>query len=190
MQRLDGFTQSPEESRGRRSAWARGPELLAHITAGNLPNPALMSMVLGLLAKSAQFVKCARGGSLLPRLFAHSLYDADPKLASCLELGVWEGGDPDLESALFQECTCLTATGSDAALESVRRRLPAGVRLLGYGHRVSFGYVTAESLAGYGSRKIIPRAARDIIAWDQQGCLRSEERRVGKECRSRWSPYH
>ena len=22
------------------------------------------------------------------------------------------------------------------------------------------------------------------------GCCRSEERRVGKECRSRWSPYH
>ena len=21
-------------------------------------------------------------------------------------------------------------------------------------------------------------------------CMRSEERRVGKECRSRWSPYH
>ena len=24
----------------------------------------------------------------------------------------------------------------------------------------------------------------------QHGLLRSEERRVGKECRSRWSPYH
>ena len=24
----------------------------------------------------------------------------------------------------------------------------------------------------------------------RQGCPRSEERRVGKECRSRWSPYH
>ena len=23
-----------------------------------------------------------------------------------------------------------------------------------------------------------------------QGAIRSEERRVGKECRSRWSPYH
>ena len=23
-----------------------------------------------------------------------------------------------------------------------------------------------------------------------QMCIRSEERRVGKECRSRWSPYH
>ena len=25
---------------------------------------------------------------------------------------------------------------------------------------------------------------------DAEGCIRSEERRVGKECRSRWSPYH
>ena len=29
------------------------------------------------------------------------------------------------------------------------------------------------------------RLKQDFIRW-----LRSEERRVGKECRSRWSPYH
>ena len=29
----------------------------------------------------------------------------------------------------------------------------------------------------------------DTVA-DQDKILRSEERRVGKECRSRWSPYH
>ena len=28
-----------------------------------------------------------------------------------------------------------------------------------------------------------------ILFWDHDG-FRSEERRVGKECRSRWSPYH
>ena len=33
------------------------------------------------------------------------------------------------------------------------------------------------------------------IGWDDEisndgGQYRSEERRVGKECRSRWSPYH
>src|SRR5256885_5918351 len=28
------------------------------------------------------------------------------------------------------------------------------------------------------------------IALDSQRMVRSEERRVGKECRSRWSPYH
>ena len=29
-----------------------------------------------------------------------------------------------------------------------------------------------------------------IPDWDFEGTQRSEERRVGKECRSRWSPYH
>ena len=28
------------------------------------------------------------------------------------------------------------------------------------------------------------------VAWAGTVCTRSEERRVGKECRSRWSPYH
>ena len=28
------------------------------------------------------------------------------------------------------------------------------------------------------------------IDWNAVGSARSEERRVGKECRSRWSPYH
>ena len=29
-----------------------------------------------------------------------------------------------------------------------------------------------------------------VVVTDQNDCERSEERRVGKECRSRWSPYH
>src|SRR5256886_17540484 len=31
-------------------------------------------------------------------------------------------------------------------------------------------------------------AIRDVVSFSDQ--MRSEERRVGKECRSRWSPYH
>src|SRR5256885_14780284 len=30
----------------------------------------------------------------------------------------------------------------------------------------------------------------ELIAEEIRGVRRSEERRVGKECRSRWSPYH
>ena len=32
--------------------------------------------------------------------------------------------------------------------------------------------------------------AGDVVAVGVSGGKRSEERRVGKECRSRWSPYH
>ena len=33
-----------------------------------------------------------------------------------------------------------------------------------------------------------PDTTRNLLSWPE--CSRSEERRVGKECRSRWSPYH
>ena len=31
---------------------------------------------------------------------------------------------------------------------------------------------------------------KKIASFVREGAMRSEERRVGKECRSRWSPYH
>ena len=92
VQRLDAFSATPTEFKSQRSALANGPELLVHITAGSIPNPALMSIALGLLLRSAQFVKCASGAAFLPRLFAHSLYEAEPKLAACLEIAEWRGG--------------------------------------------------------------------------------------------------
>ena len=154
-----------------RAALAVGPELLVHIAAGNLPNPALMSMVLGLLTRSAQFVKCAHAAAFLPRLFAHSIYDADAKLGACLEIAEWRGGNVELEAALFAEADCVTATGSDETLAAIRARLPVKTRFLGYGHRVSFGFVAHEVLHGSHTRQIISRAADDVVAWNQLGCL-------------------
>ena len=74
--------------------------------------------------RSAQFVKCASGAALLPRLFAHSIYDAEPKLGACLEIAEWRGGHAALENALFAEADCVTATGSDEALAAIRHKLP------------------------------------------------------------------
>jgi acyl-CoA reductase LuxC len=150
---------------------ATGPEMLVHITAGNLPPPTLMSIVLGLLVRSAQFVKCASGTSLVPRLFAHSLYEADPKIGACLEIAEWHGGDTALEQALFTEADCITATGTDDTLASVRKRLPAGVGFVGYGHKVSFGYISNEVLSGGKAKRVAQRAADDVVAWNQLGCL-------------------
>ena len=39
------------------------------------------------------------------------------------------------------------------------------------------------------SEAILKRANKEVLKAHMTHC-RSEERRVGKECRSRWSPYH
>lgn len=170
-ERLDALVATPPEHRAQRVATARGPELLVHVTAGNLPSPALLNLVLGLLTRSAQFVKCATGTSLLPRLLAHSIYEVEPKLGACLEIAEWPGGSAHLEEPLFSEAECITATGSDETLGEIRRRLAPHVRFLGYGHRVSFGYVTREMLSRHAARDAVANAALDVAAWDQLGCL-------------------
>ena len=38
--------------------------------------------------------------------------------------------------------------------------------------------------------RIVTASPEELISQMEQNELRSEERRVGKECRSRWSPYH
>jgi hypothetical protein len=171
MERLDRFVVTESELKTHRTAIATGPELLVHFAAGNVPNPTLMSLVLGFLTRSAQFVKCAQGGEFLPRLFAHSLYAIEPKLASSLEIAVWPGGNSTLEAALFDQADCVTVTGRDDTIANIRSRLPRQTRLLAYGHRLSFGYLTREVLSRFHAKELAAHAAADVTAWDQLGCL-------------------
>lgn len=169
--RLDRPSASGVEQRGRKSSLALAPEFIVHVTAGNLPVSALQSMLVGVLLRSAQFIKCATGGSLIPRLFAHSLYQAEPKLGACLEIAEWRGGTHALEDVVFAAAQCITASGSDETLHAIRMRIPPGKRFLEYGHRVSFGYVAAPMLRGPRLRSVLTAAAADVAAWDQLGCL-------------------
>jgi len=171
VNRLDEMTATETEHGGERASRAIGSELLVHVAGGALPNPTLLSMILGLLVRSAQFIKCPSGGALIPRLLAHSIYAIDPKLGACIELGAWAGGNAQLEDAVFSHATCVTATGSDETLAAIRSRLAGHVRFVGYGHRISFSYVTAEMLSAFTLPKMVGKAADDIASWDQLGCL-------------------
>src|SRR3712207_7410849 len=46
------------------------------------------------------------------------------------------------------------------------------------------------SLSPTGATLLKSCSLRVTRVWNEQRPTRSEERRVGKECRSRWSPYH
>src|SRR5258708_38233439 len=48
----------------------------------------------------------------------------------------------------------------------------------------------AGGIAHMGSGARLGRIFAKTMGWFVSASFRSEERRVGKECRSRWSPYH
>lgn len=169
--RLDQLVATPIERASRRQAIATGPELIVHITGGLLPNPAIVSLILGLLLRAAQFMKCATGTAFIPRLFAHSLRQIDSALASTIEIAEWPGGTEPLEEALFAQADVVCATGNDDTLRAIRARLPAHVRWVGYGHRLSIGYVAKESMRRQQLVQLAERIAEDVAAWNQLGCL-------------------
>ena len=171
VRRLDHPSSAEFESRAGRKSFAVGPELIAHITGGAIPNPAILSIVFGLLARSAQFVKCARRASFLPRLFAHSIYETDAKLGACLEVAEWKGGNQALETPLLQKADCVTAMGSDETIQALESRLPRRTRFLPYGHRVSFVYATKAGLESCSLQALAERIVDDVALWNQSGCL-------------------
>lgn len=172
VERLDYLASSRNEARESKSSMAFGPGLITHITSGNLPVPAIMSIVSGLLVKSAQFVKCASHCSFVPRLFAHSLYQHDSKFGACLELAEWKGGRSDIEEILFTKSDVVSLSGSDKAVEDVRERVAGKrTRFLDYGHKVSFGFISRKAMSGLSLKRLVSDAARDVMQWDQHGCL-------------------
>src|SRR5687767_15805379 len=72
------------------------------------------------------------------------------------------------------------------AEDGIRDKLVTGVQTCALPISIAFGEISATENA-----PISPKAiAQPQPAAKTTRPIRSEERRVGKECRSRWSPYH
>ena len=152
---------------------AFGPEITTHIFSGNVPGLAAQSLVMTLLLKSASFGKLAAGEPIFAGLFVRSLIELEPRLADCFAVTWWPGGEaPDLEDVAFARSNAVIVYGGEEAVRSVARRLPAGARFLGYGHKLSFGLIGREALTDDRlARQLAARAAYDVAKFDQQGCV-------------------
>src|SRR5688572_33392276 len=76
-------------------------------------------------------------------------------------------------------------SGSQARIEEQIKALGSNLIML------TPGSVTASGVRmGSGSRNTLTEDDSYAIQREIPDVVRSEERRVGKECRSRWSPYH
>ena len=165
---LDGFRP---QARGGGSARAYGPRLTVHVWSGNVPGLPAQSLVNALLVKSACLGKVASEEPLFASLLAESIAEVDQRLADCLAVVWWPGGEEELERAAFSRAEAVIAYGSELAMAAIRRRVPDRARLVEYGHKLSFGAVAREALASGAADETAQRAAYDVAKYDQQGCL-------------------
>jgi hypothetical protein len=165
---LDGFVP-----RGRSGGETRafGPRLTVHVWSGNVPGLPAQSLVSALLVKSASLGKVASHEPLFATLLAESIAEVDARLAECLAVTYWPGGEDSLEAVAFGRADAVIAYGSERAIEQIRGRVPAAARFVPYGHKLSFGAIGREALTVDRIADTVDRAAYDVVKYDQQGCL-------------------
>jgi hypothetical protein len=165
---LDGFHPRPPT---RQLHMALGPALTTHIFSGNVPGLPAVSLIHAFLVKSASLGKPASEERVFPAMFARSVAAMDPQMAGTAAILPWPGGDEAAEEAAFSASDAVIAFGSDAAVESLRARVPPRVRFVGHGHRMSFSVIGREALDPGTAEALAERVAYDISLFDQQGCV-------------------
>jgi phenylacetate-CoA ligase len=166
---LDAFAKLPNASFKVRAVPAG---LLLHVTAGNVFLSAIDSLVMGLLTKNLSILKVSGQNRFFPLFFAEKLraFDRDRVLADKFAVLHWKGGDAATEAFLKKKVDAVLAWGGEEMIAAYQRDLPPGVKLLGFGPKLSLQVITARGLAGKDLAAVARKIVADVIPWDQAAC--------------------
>lgn len=163
---LDGFRKNPKTGAFQK---AQGPSVITHVFSENLPQPSILSFVLGLLLRSANVGKTASGDPGFLDIYLESLKKADPSLAGLTYL--LDAGDRKGLEEWFSVSEHAVVYGSDETLREIRKQIPAKCGFSGYGHKVSFSFYAREEMTRGNIKSLARLSAQDVWMADQRGCL-------------------
>ena len=149
---LDDF-----QPHGAHSALALAPGTILHIVSGNTPAAGLQSLLRGLLLGARNLCKIPSAD--LPEIAAFRALLPEA-LAERVDISA------ELPDAWLARADAVIVFGSDETVAHFRGRIRPGQIFIAHGHRLSAGFVFDDPRF-----ESVPGAARDVAAFDQQGCL-------------------
>ncbi|NOY91120.1 MAG: hypothetical protein GXP55_07890, partial [Deltaproteobacteria bacterium] len=149
--------------RERATGWRQNATRLAAVVlAGNVFTAGARALLVPLVLGVPVVAKASSRDSVFPRALAAALPEP---FRGALRVHVFPGGDAACERALFAQADVIHAYGADATLRALRERAPASALFVPHGHGLGLAYVDGFSLED------VEGLARDIVAYDQRGCL-------------------
>ena len=145
---------------------------ILHVTAGNVFLGFLDSLIMGFITKNISFVKLSSSNQSFPRLLVESLakVDLNKVLINKFSLLSWKGGDQLIEVPIVQKVDAVLGWGGEAMLNSYKKIIPYGVKLLDFGPKISFGILSQSYLDNIGLETVCNQITRDVCMWDQAAC--------------------
>ena len=117
---------------------------LFHVAPGNAYGLAAYSVVEGLLAGCVNIVKTAQGDSGLTALILRELVNVEPRLSPFIYVFDFPSDDNESFDGIVKAADALVVWGGADTVAAVRAKTPPEVRLIEWGHKIGFAYVSGE----------------------------------------------
>lgn len=142
---------------------------LVHVMPSNVFILAALGLIEGLLSQNINIVKLSTKDSFFASIFAQLLiqHDNSQQLKHYIAVLRLSSKSQTQLKQLFQQSDVISAWGGENAIQAIRELAPSHVKLVNWGHKVSFGYLAASQL---NQKDSIQAFAKDICRLDQQAC--------------------
>ena len=166
---LDKFIKYPHGS-FKTKAVPRGTVL--HVTAGNVFLSAIDSLIMGLITKNLSVIKVSSQNLNFPLFFAEKLrsFDKNKILSDKFAILHWKGGDSKCEDFIKSKVDMIIAWGGEEMISSYQKNLPAHVKFLDFGPKISIQLISQIGLKNKNLEMVAEKIVADIIPWDQSAC--------------------
>lgn len=170
---LDGWVPSPTGPHC--SVRAVGTRQL-HITAGNVPVVAALTIVRGALTKSDVLIKAPSNDPLTANAILRTLLevDANHPVVKHIAVAYWKGGDEFMESQLVRTSRIdkITAWGGMSSVKHIQKFLSPGIDLTALNSKFSISVIGKQALE---SERAMQEAATGIAVisgfYNQTACV-------------------
>ena len=116
--------------------------VLLHIAAGNVDALPVFSVLEGLLTGNINLLKLPSGEGGLSQMLLDRLIEIEPSVADYAYVFDIPSSDVESLTSLARLADCIVVWGGDEAVSAVRRLAPPEVKLVEWGHKISFAYVS------------------------------------------------
>lgn len=124
--------------------------VLLHVAAGNADGLPAFSVLEGLLTGNINILKLpAEEGGISVRLLLE-LIKAEPLLADYIYVFDYSSKDIEHIEKLISVADAVVVWGGKEAVSALRQLIPPNIKLIEWGHKVSFAYVTKQGITQSG----------------------------------------
>lgn len=140
--------------------------VLTHIAAGNAAGLPAYSVIEGLLAGNINILKLPGSDEGLSSALLSMLIEIEPGLADYIYVFDLPSVDAKSIKKMLEVSDAAAVWGSDFAVSGIRALSPPGLRIIEWGHKLSFACVTKKGE----TRRALDGIAKDICETEQLLC--------------------